>query len=185
MKKFFSFLLVLGVFCLPLMVNAYEEKISVSNSPINTETTNGVDKKTYSISVSLTNNTENHVVTQKIVKFRLGKAITSATCEDFGEFVATTTNEGKDSDGKMLLTCQFDKNGSTATGDNFQVGSLVVNVPVDSTEDCTIEVINGGSQGTSNPETGASLPMIIIASGLVIGAGVYFVTKKRTKLYKI
>ena len=85
----------------------------------------------------------------------------------------------------MLLTCQFDKNGSTATGDNFQVGSLVVNVPVDSTEDCTIEVINGGSQGTSNPETGASLPMIIIASGLVIGAGVYFVTKKRTKLYKI
>ena len=49
MKKFFSFLLVLGVFCLPLMVNAYEEKISVSNSPISTETTNGVDKKTYSI----------------------------------------------------------------------------------------------------------------------------------------
>ncbi|MGN1378992.1 MAG: hypothetical protein ACI4XR_01160 [Bacilli bacterium] len=185
MKKFFSFLLVLGVFCLPLLVNAYEESLTVSSSPISTETTNGVDKKTYSISVSLTNNTENHVITQKIVKFRLGKAITSATCGDFGEFVATTTNNGTDSEGRMLITCQFDKNGSTATGNSFQIGTIVVNVPVNTTEDCSIEVINGGSQGTSNPETGASLPMIIIATGLVIGAGVYYVTKKRTKLYKI
>ena len=131
-------------------------------------------------------NTENHKVTQKTVKFTLGKAITEAKCSDFGEYVTDGGTVTKNSDGTSTLSCTFDKNGSTDTGNNFQIGSLVVTVKKDSAdEDCSIGVENGNSTGTKNPETGASLPLTIVAIGLAVGTGVYFGTKKRTKLYKI
>ncbi len=185
MKKFFSYLLVLGVFCLPLIVNAVTEKVSVPDDYTTKQLDNGDQQRTYKIRVTLENNTENNKVTKKTVKFKLGKAITEATCGDYGEFVATTTNNGKNSDGETTITCVFDKNGSSDTGNDFQVGTLTVTIPKDSTEDCSIAVINGGSQGTTNPDTGASLPIVIIAVGLVLGVGVYSVSKKKTKLYKI
>ena len=186
MKKFFSYLLVLGAFCLPLIVNAVVEKVDVPADYTTKTLDNGDQQRTYKVRVILENNTENHKVTKKTVKFVLGKAITEATCGDYGEFVATTTNNGKSSDGKTTITCVFDKNGSEDTGNDFQVGTLTITIPKDSkSEDCSIAVANGGSQGTTNPNTGASLPIVIIAVGLVLGVGVYSVSKKKTKLYKI
>ena len=136
--------------------------------------------------ITLENNTENHKVTQKTIKFTLGKAITEAKCSDFGEYVTDGGTVTKNSDGTSTLTCTFDKNGSTDTGNNFQIGSLVVTVKKDSAdEDCSIGYESGNSTGTKNPETGASLPLTIVAIGLAVGTGVYFGTKKRTKLYKI
>ena len=192
MKKFFSYLLVMGaVLCMPFMVKAadYKETINVpGNAGDFTSTTlsSGDEQRTYKIMVILENNTDNHKVTQKSVKFTLGKAITEAKCSDFGEYVTDGGTTTKNSDGTSTLTCTFDKNGSSDTGNNFQIGSLVVTVKKDSAdEDCSIGVENGNSTGTKNPETGASLPLTIVAIGLAVGTGVYFGTKKRTKLYKI
>lgn len=190
MKKFFSYLLVMGAFlCMPLMVSAYTEKVTVPGNAGDFTTTydaDGNEERKYKIMISITDNTENHKVTQKTVKFTLGKAITSAKCSDFGEFVSDGASPVKNSDGTSTLTCTFDKNGSTATGDNFQVGFLEVTVKKDSAdEDCSIGVEDGGTKGNTNPDTGASLPVIITISGLAVGTAIYFTTKKRTKLYKI
>ena len=178
MKKFFSYLLVMGAFlCMPFMVKAadYKETINVPGNAGDFTTTtlsSGDEQRTYKIMITLENNTENHKVTQKTIKFTLGKAITEAKCSDFGEYVT---------DGGTVT-----KNSSTETGNNFQIGSLVVTVKKDSAdEDCSIGYESGNSTGTKNPETGASLPLTIVAIGLAVGTGVYFGTKKRTKLYKI
>lgn len=187
MKKFFSYLLVMGAFlCMPLVVRAaYKETINVPGNAGDFTTTtlsSGDEQRTYKIMIILEDNTENHKVTQKTVKFTLGKAITEAKCSDFGEYVTDGGTVTKNSDGTSTLSCTFDKNGSTDTGNNFQIGSLVVTVKKDSAdEDCSIGVENGNSTGTKNPETGASLPLTIVAIGLAVGTGVYFGTKKRNK----
>lgn len=191
MKKFFSYLLVMGAFlCMPLVVRAaYKEIINVPGNAGDFTTTtlsSGDEQRTYKIMITLEDNTENHKVTQKTIKFTLGKAITEAKCSDFGEYVTDGGTVTKNSDGTSTLTCTFDKNGSTDTGNNFQIGSLVVTVKKDSAdEDCSIGYESGNSTGTKNPQTGASLPLTIVAIGLAVGTGVYFGTKKRTKLYKI
>ena len=185
MKKFFSYLLVMGAFlCMPFMVKAadYKETINVPGNAGDFTTTtlsSGDEQRTYKIMITLENNTENHKVTQKTIKFTLGKAITEAKCSDFGEYVTDGGTVTKNSDGTSTLTCTFDKNGSTDTGNNFQIGSLVVTVKKDSAdEDCSIGYESGNSTGTKNPETGASLPLTIVAIGLAVGTGVYFGTKK-------
>ncbi len=192
MKKFFSYLLVMGVLlCMPFVVRSadYKETIDVpgkSGEFTSTTLSSGDEQRKYKIMITLENNTENHKVTQKTIKFTLGKAITEAKCEDYGEYVTSGGTVTKNSDGTSTLTCTFDKSGSSDTGNNFQIGSLVVTVKKDSAdEDCSIGFENGNSSGTKNPETGASLPLTIVAIGLAVGTGVYFGTKKRTKLYKI
>ena len=52
-----------------------------------TTLSSGDEQRTYKIMIILEDNTENHKVTQKTVKFTLGKAITEAKCSDFGEYV--------------------------------------------------------------------------------------------------
>ena len=82
MKKFFSYLLVMGAFlCMPFMVKAadYKETINVPGNAGDFTTTtlsSGDEQRTYKIMITLENNTENHKVTQKTIKFTLGKAIT-------------------------------------------------------------------------------------------------------------
>ena len=65
---------------MPLMVSAYTEKVTVPGNAGDFTTTydaDGNEERKYKIMISITDNTENHKVTQKTVKFTLGKAITS------------------------------------------------------------------------------------------------------------
>ncbi len=190
MKKFFSYLLVMGaVMLMPFVVNAAElnETVSVDQAYTSTTLSSGDEQKTYKIMVKLENNTSNYKVTSKTVKFALGKAITEAKCADAGEYISSDGGKiSKNSDGTSVLTCTFEKTGSNDTGDDFQIGSLVVTVKKDSAnDDCSIGLYSGDSTGESNPKTGASLPLTILALGLAVGTGAYFGSKKRTKLYKI
>lgn len=174
MKKVTFYLAIIGVMLLlPFTVLAAEvlhpavsEDYTITESSDNT-----VEIRTYKVTID--GNTDSFSM-----KFTMGPAITEYNCGDYGSFVATST---KNSDG--TLTCTFDKNGSDTISGVNQVGTLTVTVKKNSPDaDCTISY-EGGKVG--NPKTGVSLPYAIIAVGLVAAAGVYVVTNKKTKLYKI
>lgn len=77
---------------------------------------------------------------------------------------------------------------SQLSGTKIELGTLTISYP--SNVDCTVNVtVNGTTDsvttGTGTVTTGSSLPYIVLASGVVIAFGIYYVTKKQTKLYKI
>ena len=181
MKKGFAYLIVLGVlFFLPLAVNA-ATSASINDKP-DSETTNsdGTITKYYSIYISTTNNEE---LSSADFGFRYGTAITNFVCEGAGDFELGN----QETTGSNQVTCNFTvPSEGTSGGAKILVGKLAVTVNKDSKdEDCTIEYSYDGSTGKINPQTGSFIPYATIAGGIVIAAGIYFVTKKRTKFSRI
>ena len=52
-------------------------------------------------------------------------------------------------------------------------------------EDCTINYGLDEVTGKINPNTGSNLPYALIGGGALLAAGIYVLTRKKTKLYKI
>lgn len=80
---------------------------------------------------------------------------------------------------------------TSTSGTRVELATIVINVPKDA-KDCKIELQPTGYANVTvdvkpeeNPKTGATIPLAIIACGAVAACGVYVVSKKNTKLYKI
>lgn len=80
---------------------------------------------------------------------------------------------------------------TSVTGTNINLATVVVNVPKDA-ENCTIQLQPTGFENVTVDvtvdqivSTGATLPIAIIACGMVAAFVVYAVSKKNTKMYKI
>lgn len=182
MKKVFALLLVFGV----LLVGTLEA-FAVSSVYVPKEPTNKVDNgdgtMTYYYPVSLKNTgTEATADFTKVeISFSYGKAVTGFTCGDSGKFTASQVN------GSSKANCTFTASeADPGKGNEFAVGVLTVKVKKNAPdEDCTIEYSYEGSEGKIVPDTGVSIPYAIIAGGAVLAVGVYFATKKKTKLQRI
>lgn len=184
MKKAMFYLLVLGfLFLVPLAVYAATLTPSIPNNVVNeVKNSDGTISKTYNIYVAISNNTDNTTIKDAEFEFTTGTAVESFQCGDANTFVATTTSTGANS-GKCTFAIPND--GSVGAANNL-VGTITVKVKANAKdEDCVINYSYNGSSGSVNPQTGVSLPYAVIAGGLLIATGVYFVTKKRTKLFRI
>lgn len=190
MKRVVLSLLMIGLLVfMPLSVSAADAwKINIPNtassdvkSPDGTYFT-----KTYPVNLVFEANDSGSVVKDAKVTFTVSKkAARRFTCEGAGTFVKDQQNTPNDEN--YVIVCNF--TSETGTSTDAQIGSLVLEVNADARdEDCTITYEFNGSTGTfnkNNPSTGASIPYGIIAGGLVLAAGAYFVTSKKTKLYNI
>lgn len=182
MKKAMLYLLVLGMI-LAAPLNAWATtSASISNTPVNSvKSEDGKTvQKTYEVYITTT---ENESLNDAEFGFKYGTAITEFKCDGAGEFAL----DNQTATGENAVTCKFAvPSDGSASGDKILVGKVIVTAKMDAPdEECKIEYVYNGATGKINPETGVNVPYTIIAGGIILAAGVYFVTKKRTKLYKI
>ena len=182
MKKAMLYLLVLGLLIIaPFSVSA-TTSASISNTPVKNEKTADGEKvvKTYEVYITTT---DNESLEDVEFGFKYGSAITDFKCDGAGKFAL----DNQTTTGERAVTCKFAvPNEGSDSGEKILVGKVVVTADMDASDaDCTVEYVYNGATGKINPETGVNVPYTIIAGGIILAAGVYFVTKKRTKLYKI
>ena len=175
MKKKVAFLLAFAL----LLVMPFAVSADLTLKIKNGDTKEAGDKvrKDYKVMVVTT---EEEAVGEVEVKFTYGSAITAFSCGDAGEFVAEESNKEGNS-----VTCTFSA-ATEVKGQEIEVGSVVLEANKNAKdEDCTIEYTFNGAKGKINPNTGAEVPYAYIVGGLVLAAGVYFVTKKKSALHRI
>lgn len=183
MKKVLALLLVLGVlisYPLDIFAEEGQSALYMPSSPSKKED-NGDGTLTYYYPITV-NNTGDFATKpfEKVeVQFTFGSAITSYTCSGTGKYTATQTNAANG--GKCTFTSSAADPG---TGDKISIGTLVVVLQKDG-KDCSIKARYLGVESDIVPETGVSVPYAIILGGVVLAAGVYFVTKKKTRLQRI
>lgn len=182
MKKVMLYLLVIAfVLGVPFNVNAATEAM-ISNEPASSKKSEDGKSvvNTYEIYIKTTNN---ETLTEVEFDFDYKSAITKFDCADGGEFKVSS----QDVTGENAVTCKFAvPNEGEAKGEKILVGKVVVTAKADAPdEDCQINYSYEGARGKINPPTGVNIPYAFIAGGLVLAAGVYFVTKKKTALFKI
>ena len=180
MKKVMIFVLGL-MFLLGMPFNvAAKTAAEISSTPVSSvDSEDGKSViKTYDVYIKTT---EGEELSEVSLGFEYGKAVTKFSCDKGGSF--TVGEEKVTAENKV--SCKFVADPA-AKGEKILVGKVVVTANKDAkNEDCTINYIYEGAQGKINPETGMEIPYLIIAGGLVLAAGVYFATKKKTALYKI
>jgi LPXTG-motif cell wall-anchored protein len=182
MKKVLALLLVLGVL-LMYPLDTFAASAAYLPSEPSKKVDNGDGTMTYYYPVSL-NNTGSEATadfTKVEITFSYGPAIKSFTCGDAGKFTASQTNAAAGA------ACTFTASeADPGKGSEIQVGTITVVVNKNAPdEDCTIKYTYKGAEGKIVPETGVSIPYAIIAGGAVLAVGVYFATKKKTKLQRI
>lgn len=182
MKKFWALLLVLGVLLAGPLTTYADSKIGIAEVVAEKKDNgDGTITKVYAISLKNTDTEATAEFSKVEVNFSYGSAITSFTCGDAGKFTATQES------GASRAQCTFTASEEDpAVGSDFEVGKLSVVVKKNAAdEDCVINYSYEGAEGKINPNTGSSVPYLIITGGAVVAAGVYFATKKRTKLQRI
>ena len=182
MKRAMLYLLVLGLLLMaPFNVNA-TTAASISNTPVDSKNSEDGKSviKTYDVYITTT---ENEELETAEFGFEYGSAITKFECADAGEFVV----EDQEITAENKLTCKFSvPNDGSASGEKILVGKVKVTAKMNAAdEDCQIIYSYNGAKGKINPPTGVNVPYTIIVGGIAIAAGLYFVTKKKTKLYQI
>ena len=182
MKKLFALLLAMGVLlALPLDALAVSA-VKIPSSP-DKKVDNGDGTMTYYYSISLANTDDE--ATQEFQKveleFNYGPAITSFTCGNNDEFTASQTGDAS------LTECVYTAKAEDGVkGEKIELGQLVVIVKKNAEDkDCTINYSYKGAEGKVTVNTGSSVPYMIITGGIVLGAAVYFATKKKSKLQRI
>lgn len=182
MKKFLSILLIGVALILPMGAKAVSGQVKwncddcVDNGDTCQKTcTLGVKSDT---SLSLSNFTANISFSVKGVPSTELKVVNVAPADGWIN-ASTGTN------------LSFLAQSTPKTGTDIDIATITVSYPKDVTE-CEIS-LNSPEFGTSTvkpkPEkpvdTGAALPLAILACGAVAAGVVYVVSKKNTKLYKI
>ncbi len=179
MKKYFSLFMLAMVLVMPFNVNAelaasLPVKESVDSCP-------------------------NDVCTKEVEFYFISEDGTTTTFEKTSpltgsfEYGADVTLEGVESSLSFNLALSGDNLTVTPVSDTVEVsdseellvGTVIVTYPKDST-DCDVRLMLGDSEADiHNPETGVSLPMVTLGAVAVLGIGVYCVTRKNNKLFKI
>lgn len=143
------------------------------------DSVSGANEKTIAFKPSKTD----VAITTVKVKFAGGKALTDLKCTGNANWTVTSD---KQASGELI--CTF-KAKNTQKGASLELGKLSFNNRVDeegfAEADCQLEVTLISATGDINPETGASLPYIIVLGGLALAAIAYYNSNKRTKLHKI
>ena len=196
MKKVLLYLVTLCMLVVPFTVFAANEvktKIVIGNTPDSEsekDSKTGYVTRVYTISLGaeLTEENAETAITEAALTFDWDSAVKEVKCLDNGEFKATQT-EKKCTFAYTNADATKQAAGQKITKENnpIKVGKIAVLVdPKD--ENCEIRYIYNGAKGTitkTNPPTGSFAPYAFIAGGLVLAAGIYFVTKKNTKIQKI
>ena len=180
MKKAMLFLAVLGAMIIcPFGVDA-KLKLEIGKDPVSAKDTE--DKKavikTYDIYVVTD---ANEKVEKAEVKFEYGKAITELKCKDASDYVASQNGENP-------VKCAFElpSEKEPKQGEKIKVGQIEITAKKDAKDaDCTINYTFEGASGKMNPNTGISIPYAFIIGGVVLAAGVYYATNKKSKLVRL
>lgn len=119
------------------------------------------------------------------ILFTLGKRIEDFKCVGNDDW---TVKQVKNSDG--TITCTYSAKSSKKSGTTLSLGTLTYNNTIgkeenDTDEDCKINAALVKATGEINPDTGASLPYIILLGGILIAGAVYTNTNKKTKFNRI
>ena len=180
MKKLFALLLVLGVLlAIPAGVSA-DIAFGLSREPNKKEKTSETTMN-YIYNLEVSRDATDDIETISL-KFRAGgSAVKSFTCVANDKY---TVSQSTDDD---LTICAFTaKDPDAEVGTQVSLGQLVAKIDLDADDDdCTIWYQLGDVEGKVTVNTGASVPYIIITGGIVLGAAVYFATKKKSKLQRI
>lgn len=179
MKKLLALLLVLGVL-VAFPLNAYADiAFNLPQTP-NSKEDAGNDTMKYHYNLKLVNTGNEEVEGAELV-FRGGPAVKSFTCVGNDAF---SVEQSTDDD---LTVCKFTlKEEEEVTDASIAVGELVALIDLKAKdEDCTIEYGLKQVTGKITVNTGSSVPYIVITGGIVLGAAVYFATKKKSKLQRI
>lgn len=179
-KVLVSFLVLIGLFLLTPVAFA-SEKAVISTTP-DSEVTNsdGTVTKTYSVYIETT---AGEKLDTAELGFQYGTAITTFTCAGANDYSVTQEATGQNS-----ATCKWalPEGSEGKSGERILLGTIKAVVNKDAKdEDCTIQYAFKGATGKVNPETGVAVPYVIIGSGVLLAAGLFIVTRRRTKLYKI
>ena len=180
MKKLLALLLVIGVL-VAFPLNAYAVvSFDLAKTP-KTKEDAGNDAMKYYYDLELVNTSSEDVDGAKLVFRAKGSAVKSFTCVANDAFTVEQTSEDD------LTYCQFNpKDEEVVSDDVIKLGQLVALIDLNAEDDdCTIEYGLKQLTGKVTVNTGSSVPYIVITGGIVLGAAVYFATKKKSKLQRI
>lgn len=183
MKKLLSFLII-GVIAiaLPLSVEAADSITFTGNCQKKDDCPEGVCQNVCQVKVK-----GNQAALKEI------SGTFEFTPADKGEVVSITAANGWTNNTGNSSTFMFTSTDSAGvTASEFDLATVVVNVEEGITG-CSLKVTNGGIEYEievettveTNPGTGATLPIAILACGVGAVAVIYVVSKKNKKLYKI
>ena len=176
MKKLLSFLVVGVVALLPLSVNA---ATITGNCEKDTDCPEGVCRSVCEIRVEGN--------TQTLTEFSGDFVFTPA---DGGKIVSVTPGDGWTNNTGNSASFMFTSEGMSDA--NFDLATVVLEVE-EGIEGCNLTVANPSVGGEieieitteTEVDTGATLPIAILACGIGTVAVIYIVSKKNKKLYKI
>lgn len=184
MKKYLS-ILVLGLaVMLPISANAASTKKVDWSCDNKTCNDTGTDTCQRTCTLGLSGD----------LKQELDFSATLELSDGVKKIVSITTSNGWESkndawkNGGKSIPLSF-INPAGVTGSKSEIATIVVEVDKNAT--CNLKLIANGSTQTvtvkkeETVNTGATLPMVIIASLALISGAVYVISKKNTKMYKI
>lgn len=192
MKRFFSILMVgMAIMLFPVVASA-TSSVKIEQIGECETLSDGTCQETFSI----------HVISDTDVSYTAIPKITFTYNPRDGKLNGVQSIQFKESEGWQALSTQsetgydvvYTHTGEAVTSRDIDLGTLVVIVNSDtSLYDCSMSYgIEGNPEKVEvvieieeTPNTGASLPVIVISAGVVIAAVVYVISKKNTKLYKI
>lgn len=179
MKKLLSFLVIGVVAVLPLSVKAFSLVPSCEKS---CPTEDGKCEQTCKIEVK--NNTDSLTsIAPTLTITGDSDKITLKSIQGGEGWEASQTRDGNVINLSFLAT-------SPVTASNFTLATFVLELE-DKATDCSLSLKNGEvtveieTDVTEEVETGATIPLAILACAVVAGGAIYLVTKKNKKLYKI
>ncbi len=188
MKKYLLMLVFVMMLAMPMMVSA-ANKVIIEDEVAK----EGTDGKWYTRTAVYLDVEEG--ATKTVTKSEglmgtlteVGEGVDDITVEDSENFVLTYNETTKTVDFELAASkgASYDMTGKVLLGyitTHYDQG-------VDKA-DCGYKITIGDASGThdpdpENPETGVSLPIIVLGGALVVGLGALVLTKNKTKMYKI
>lgn len=179
-KHIYLFLVMAMVLLMPFTANAAGLKPHIptedEEKPVTVKNSDGTITKTFNVYVTVSE--ENLTSVSADFSFTFGNAVKGFSCGDPStkRFVAQTNTADR--------MCTFAApEGEKITG-KVKAGTISITVDPKG-EDCSITYMLDGVSGKVNPNTGANVPYLYVIGGLVLAAGIYFATSKKTKFHRI
>ena len=210
MKKVIGLIVLAIMVILPMNVHAGYEFGFDKNESTETDTSFTVD-----LSITITGSTTLSKIGGTVVMEHVTLGDITVTDSRFtnastGNTLLFTSSEKLTAGTYKIATITFKKDGTATATDRCYVnwtpcidesGSFVcTDTKIEIEEDYTCKIVDGkyyGKNGTevteevyneecvNNPQTGNFLPYVVIAAGIALAVGVFTVSRKNNKLYKI
>ena len=185
-KTIISVMVVLVLLC-PIIVFGLTNKLDISNTASSKEDLGDNKMKQYNdvyfYTTDVQEGEDTSVTSLQFTIVSTGPAVEAVECVSGDGFTANTQKNDDNT-----VTCVYTATASEGVkGEKIAVGKVAITADKNSPDkDCTVEYKLDSVDGKKvPPETGASLPYVIVGAGIVIAAGAYVVTRRKSKLFNV